>query len=130
MWQTTPEDTDYEIGLDRVCKQFTVEYLAAVERHIERLLSFRRDEPRLANCFWEGHKRVRLEFSRKDSSTPAQSVHALTLPVSKRFRYSFPEHVPQKLDDLINAADWKSSKNRLKERILWIQYFKRQAVKA
>lgn len=82
MWQTIPEDTDYEIGLDRVCKQFTVEYLAAVERHIERLLSFRRDEPRLANCFWEGHKRVRLEFSRKDSSTPAQSVHALTLPVS------------------------------------------------
>lgn len=171
MWQTTPEDTDYENGLDRVCKQFTVEYLTAVERHIERLLSFGRDEPRLANCFWEGHKWVRLEFTRTDSAV-AQSFHALTIPVpivsrlpnlfklhavayftfrfhdsedlgprehqfisledvdgSGRCRFRFPEHMLQKLDDLINGADWSSSKNRLKERILWIQYFKREAVK-
>lgn len=160
---------DYENRLDRVCKQFTVEYLTAVERHIERLLSFGRDEPRLANCFWEGHTWVRLEFTRTDI---AQSLHALTIPVpivsrlpnlfklhavayftfrfhdsedlgprehqfisledvdgSGRCRFRFPERMLQKLDDLINGADWSSSKNRLKERILWIQYFKRQAVK-
>jgi hypothetical protein len=45
---------------------------------------------------------------------------------SGRFRYSFPEHLLQQLNDLMNAADWKSSKNRINERMLWFQYFKRQ----
>ena len=171
MWQTTSEDTASDHGLDRVCKQFTAEYSAALARRIEQLLSFGHDEPKLANFSWMGKKWVRLESTHSESST-AESVHSLTIPVpvlstrtrlskldavayftfrfqdseelgprehrfvsleevgsSGRFRYTFPQHVLQKLDDLINAADWKSSKNRLKERILWIQYFKRQAVK-
>lgn len=171
IWHTTPENTGCDSGLDRVCKQFTVEYKAAVERRIECLLSFRLDEVRLANCFLEWEKWVRLEFTRKEN---AQSAHALTIPVpivsrptklynntlyklhamayftfrfydseelgprehqfisldeveySGFYRYSFPEHVLQQLNDSMNAADWKSSKNRLNERILWIQYFKRQ----
>jgi hypothetical protein len=56
LWQTTPEKTGCENSLDRVCKQFTVECSAAVERRMERLLSFRRDEARLTDCFWKGEK--------------------------------------------------------------------------
>ena len=41
-------------------------------------------------------------------------------------RFTLPEPVLQQLNDLFKAADWKSSKNRAKERMLWFQYFKRQ----
>jgi len=44
-------------------------------------------------------------------------------------RFELPKHVLQQLNDLMNAADWKSSVNGLKERMLWFQYFKRHAVK-
>ena len=173
--QTTPEDTGCENGLDRICKQFTVEYSAALERNIEGLLSFGRAEPRLADFVWTWQRWMRLEYStqkRADSSVSAQSFHALTIPVPvvsgldtlfklravayftfkfqdseelgprehqfisptqihapNDFRYKLPGHVLQQLNDLMNAADWKSSKNRLKERILWFQYFKRDVIK-
>ena len=45
------------------------------------------------------------------------------------FRFTLPDPVLQQLNNLINAADWQSSRNRLNERMLWFQYFKRQAVK-
>jgi hypothetical protein len=172
MWQSTPQDTDCEDGLDRVCKRFTVEYSAAVERRIECLLDFgRRDDSRLADFPWAGKKWVRLESStqkRADESV-AQNVHALTIPVpivsrlttlyrlhavayftfrfhdseelgprehhfiplqhidgTSFFRFRLPQHSLEQLNDLMDVADWKSSKNKLNERMLWFQYFKRR----
>lgn len=79
VWQRT-ENTASENGLDRVCKQFIVEYSATLERRIESLISFGLGEPRLADFFWMRGKWVRLESSRAGSST-APSIHALTIPV-------------------------------------------------
>lgn len=98
-WHEKREDTVTANGLGRVCKQFTTEYAAAVERRIECLLSDGRREPRLADNSWTGNRWVRRDVSKQEHADGCvvHNVHALTVPVPMVYK-------PQSLEMLQAVA--------------------------